>query len=143
MTIGAWVLLGILSVCGIGLAALVAFGASREVAARYHNACKLGGAAILAVTLLLDGVVYWYNTSSASGRRALKDQEANLNGGLHRVVTVYDINGNIIKQYEGKFDVETDNESYILFDDDDNLRHIIYYTTGTITVDEVREDAAQ
>lgn len=139
MTIGAWVLLIFLAILGITIAASIFFGVTKEVAEKYRAYCCIGAAAVLAVTLALCGVVYWYNTNSASGRRALKDQEANLNGGLHRVVTVYDINGNIIKQYEGTFDVETDNQSYILFDDDNNLRHIIYYTTGTITVDEVRD----
>ena len=52
--------------------------------------------------------------------------------------TIYDINGNVITTYTGKFDIETDNEKYILFDDEDGLRHIIYYTTGTVIVNEVR-----
>lgn len=66
----------------------------------------------------------------------MKDQQSNLNGGIERVVSVYDIDGDLIVQYSGKFDIETDRESYILFDDEQGKRHIIYYTTGTIIVDE-------
>lgn len=143
MTIGAWALMGFILIFGCGMAAAIFFGAAKNVPMQQRPYCRIIGAVVLAVTLALSGLVYWYNTSSASGRRALKDQEANLNGGLHRVVTVYDVNGSIIKQYEGTFDVETDNASYILFDDDQNLRHIIYYTTGTITVDEVADTPAE
>ena len=55
---------------------------------------------------------------------------------IERTVSVYDVNGQLIKEYSGKFDIETDRESYILFDDEDGNRHMIYYTTGTIIVDE-------
>ena len=51
-------------------------------------------------------------------------------------MSVYDINGILIKQYDGKFDIETDRNNYILFDDETGKRHVIYYTTGTVIVDE-------
>ena len=53
-----------------------------------------------------------------------------------KVVTVYDINGQVIQTYEGKFDIETNEQNYILFEDENGERHTIYYTTGTIIVDE-------
>ena len=49
---------------------------------------------------------------------------------------VYDVNGKLIEKYEGKFDVETDHDNYILFDDEEGRRHIIFYKTGTVIVDE-------
>ena len=37
-----------------------------------------------------------------------KDQQSNLSGGIDRTVSVYDVNGQLIKEYSGKFDIETD-----------------------------------
>lgn len=88
------------------------------------------------IAVVICGVYCWWRINSASGQRALKDQKSELNGGIERIVSVYDINGEIIQQYSGKFDIETDRTSYILFDDEQGKRHIIYYTTGTIIVDE-------
>ena len=78
----------------------------------------------------------WYYTNTASGERELKNQNSNLNYGLNRRIEVYDATGNLIKTYEGKFDVEYDSDR-IIFDDENRLRHIIYYPTGTVIIDEV------
>ena len=81
------------------------------------------------------GSGYWlYGTES--GKRAQKDWISETSGGIERVVTVYDINGQVIQTYEGKFDIETNEQNYILFEDENGERHTIYYTTGTIIVDE-------
>ena len=82
----------------------------------------------------------WWFGSTEKGKRALKTQDSNLNGGIERVVTVYDINGNEIQQYQGQFDIEYADER-ILFDDEDGNRHIIYFKTGTVIVDEVSNEA--
>lgn len=68
--------------------------------------------------------------------RSCKDMDSNFNGGLNRTVRVYDINGNLVAEYEGKFDIETDNETYMLWDDEMGKRHIIYYSTFNIIIDE-------
>ena len=78
----------------------------------------------------------WYFNNTASGARAYKTQESNFNMGINRRVTVYDVEGDIIQEYEGKFDIEYDDDR-ILFDDENGLRHIIYYPTGTVIVDEL------
>jgi len=78
----------------------------------------------------------WYFNNTASGARAYKTQESNFNMGINRKVTVYDMEGDVIQEYEGKFDIEYDNDR-ILFDDEHGLRHIIYYPTGTVIVDEL------
>lgn len=93
-------------------------------------------AIIIAALCIISPFVYM---NTEKGARALKDQQSNFNNGIERVVTVYDVNGEVIKQYEGKFDVETSNAdgaTYLVFDDENDKRHIIYYTTGTITIDE-------
>ena len=60
------------------------------------------------------------------------------NNNSNFLYNVYDMDGDIIKEYEGKFDIEYDDDR-ILFDDENNLRHIIYYPTGTVIIDEVSE----
>lgn len=91
---------------------------------------------IIGLILIITPIIY---SNTAAGQRAYKDQQSNFNvNQITREVIVYDINGDVITTYTGKFDIETDNEKYILFDDEDGLRHIIYYTTGTVIVNEVR-----
>ena len=102
------------------------------------------GAGITAIVVCLicglgfiGGALFYLNTET--GKRAIKDMKSELNNGIHRTVSVYDINGELIKEYTGKFDVETGNNNnapYILFDDENGKRHIIYYTTGSILIDE-------
>ena len=99
MTIGAWVILIIFAVIGLvfaGLAFGLIYGLSDS-----GIAASLGAAVVIGLTVAACLVFFWWRTNSASGQRALKDQQ-----------------------------------SYILFDDEEGKRHIIYYTTGTITVDE-------
>lgn len=132
MTIGAWVVVGIIALCGIGIALFLFWGASEEKS----KGMMIGAIFTIIVTVALCVLFIWYRSNSASGQRALKDQKSNLSGGIERTVSVYDIDGELIEQYSGRFDIETDRSSYILFDDEQGKRHIIYYTTGTIIVDE-------
>ena len=91
---------------------------------------------IVGVSMMVGSLLY---SQTESGKRALKDQKSEFGGGIERILTVYDINGNIIEQYEGKFDVkmtQNDQNSYIKFDDENGKRHLIYYTTGTVIIDE-------
>ncbi|MCI8648431.1 MAG: hypothetical protein HFE76_16935 [Firmicutes bacterium] len=90
---------------------------------------------IIIVTLAICGGIIWYLYGTEDGKRAIKDTKSNIYGGIERTVTVYDINGEIIQQYQGKFDVAYDAER-IKFDDEKGKRHIIYYTTGTVIIDE-------
>ena len=85
--------------------------------------------------LVLFLAMHWYFNNTATGRRAYKSQKSNFNNGIERVVRVYDVNGQLITEYDGKFDITYDNDR-ILFDDQNGKRHIIYYPTGTVTVDE-------
>jgi cell division protein FtsI/penicillin-binding protein 2 len=91
------------------------------------------GIGLIAVTWVLG---FWYFNHTESGKRAMKSQESNFNGGITRKVSVYDVQGDVIAEYQGKFDVDYDNDR-IVFDDELGHRHIIYYPTGTVIVDEV------
>lgn len=92
--------------------------------------------AIVLVAVLWTGL-FWYYNNTASGARAIKDQQSNFNNGIERHIVVKDYSGGVIAEYEGKMDIETDNETYVLFDDEEGKRHIIYNTTGFILIDEI------
>lgn len=135
MTIGAWVIVGCVMFFGLSVAGFFLYIAV-DSSGTGRIAFSIAAVVTLLITAVICGTYIWYRNNSESGRRALRDQESNLNGGIERIVSVYDINGNLIKEYSGRFDIETDRESYILFDDENGVRHMIYYTTGTIIIDE-------
>lgn len=89
--------------------------------------------AVIVLLIIFSGL--WYMNGTESGKRMKKSWESETKGGIERVVTVYDINGGILCKYEGKFDVDYD-ESRIIFDDENGKRHVIYYTTGTVIIDD-------
>lgn len=132
MTISSIVLVAFIAVVGLVLTAFCIYCAVTESS----GIAAVIGIVILVVTILGCFGVCWYQLNTESGKRAYKDQQSNLNGGITRTVQVYDVNGQLIKEYSGKFDVETDKETYVLFDDEDGKRHIVYFTTGTIVIDE-------
>lgn len=90
----------------------------------------------LVVTIAMWVGTSWYYNNTEEGARALKTQDSNFNGGIERQVIVYDANGDIIEEYQGKFDVEYESNQ-ILFDDEDGQRHIICFGSGTVIINEV------
>ena len=57
-------------------------------------------------------------------------------------MTVYDMEGEQLAVYKGKFDIEEKQEEGVVkvkFDMD-GKRHIIYCSTGTVTIDEVGKE---
>lgn len=72
----------------------------------------------------------------ASLNRGVKTITSDFNGGLNREVIVYDAVGNELFIQTGKFDVDYENER-ILYDDERGNRHVIYFKTGTVVVNEV------
>lgn len=111
MTIGGWIFFGLLAAAILG----IAIGIS----------CDLDSAASKALSIIVGIVLvaaigsglHWYYNGTASGQRALKTQESNLDGGLSRTVTVYSYSGDEIASWSGKFDVtENDQETYFDID---------------------------
>lgn len=83
----------------------------------------LAGITILGIIAGIAGCQSW--------KRDMKSLSSDLSGGLNRTVTVYDYNGQVIRQYAGKFDVsESENEVYF---DIDGKRVIIH---GGIVINE-------
>lgn len=130
LTLDAWVIFIIISVIilSVGLGIGYAFDDIKGAI--------IGGLASFIICLIILFVINWYYTNTADGSRAIKTQESNFHNGIERRVEVYDAVGNKIKEYEGKFDLEYDDDR-ILFDDENGQRHIIYYPTGTVIIDEV------
>ena len=129
MTTGAIVLLIIFGVIGIIIS--IAFLADDP---------KSGIIALLVCILVWFGALFglkWYYGSTASGARALKDQQSNLNLGLNREITITAEDGREIYHYKGKCDIETQ-DRYILFEGEDGLHHTIYWgITDTIIIEEL------
>ena len=130
MTISAWISFVCIAGFLIGIGLYIGYVVDGE-----HTTLIGGLIGIFLSILLLIGML-WYFNSTAAGSRALKTQESNFNRGINRTITVYDIEGDIIQQFSGKFDIEYDDDR-IMFDDENNLRHIIYYPTGTVIIDEI------
>ena len=131
MTIGAWLgfVIAALILIIVGLSAGVSLGDGKAAPAVVGTLCG-----VIASVLIL-GFMLWYFGSTEKGKRAMKTQKSNLNGGIERAVKVYDINGEIVAEYEGKFDVDY-NQSRIIFDDENGKRHVIYYSVATVIIDE-------
>ncbi len=75
-------------------------------------------------------------TMLTSWERLKKDRESNWSNGLHREVIVYSSTGEEIWRFEGKCDINY-SSGRILFDDENNKRHTIYFESGTVIVNEI------
>lgn len=129
MTLGGWLIYLFIVI----IIALPTFSALTEAeSSKGKIAAALVGALLAIIVLLI--MLWWYGSTEA-GKRAFKTQKSNFEGGIEREVRVYDVDGELIQSYAGKFDVVHD-ENRILFDDEDGKRHVIYYPTGTIIIDE-------
>ena len=78
------------------------------------------------VALITMGIIITHvlvGCNQEAQKRQQKDQ-LSANEGLNRILTVYSMDGKVIKEYKGKFDIETDSEK-VKFDIG-NKRVIIY-----------------
>ena len=133
MTIGFWIVTIIIGVCGLGFAFFLMWD---------YNSFRNGVPALLTTILIVALIIlggHWYFNNTASGARALKDEQSNLNKGLMREITITAEDGREIFHYVGKCDIETTNE-YILFEDENGLRQMIYWgVQDTIIISELPE----
>ena len=135
MTIEAWVIYGFLVAIIIAVVVMILI-TCESVGARVTTII----CGFLASLLLLFGFMWWF-ANTESGKRAMKTQESNFDGGIRRSVKVYDAVGNILQEYKGTFDVDfSGDEQRILFDDENGMRHVIYFKTGTVIVEEVEDE---
>lgn len=125
MTIGGWILFGILAffILGIGLMFMI------------MEDSKISFPISIAITILILIGMLWYYGNTASGQRALVDQKSELNNGIERVINVYTANGDMIASYEGKIDIDTNDGGYVKFDFQG--KRYIYYNCFIETIADI------
>ena len=134
MTVGGYVMFCILAL--IILVCAIRIGAGFITEENVAVGIVLIIAGVIATAALWFGMHCWFQNTE-SGKRAVKTQESNFEGGINRSVKVYDAVGNLLQEYEGRFDVDFNgDEQRILFDDENDKRHVIYFKTGTVIVEE-------
>lgn len=131
LTIGDWIVIGVLALIGIGITCALIY--------EEEKAGAIGAlAATLVICLAIMFGVNWYNGNTESGKRNYKDFESEIGGGLNREITITAEDGREIFHYEGRVDIETKhdgNANYILFESEEGQRYIIYYgVTDTVLI---------
>ena len=134
MTIGSVIICIILTALFGGFGFYITYALEHE-AENTRGAIVATGITVIALAATWIFPIWFYNNTEA-GKRDMKTQDSNFNNGIEREVIVYDMDGDIIQTYTGKFDIEYEDER-ILFDDENGLRHVIYFKTGTVIVNEI------
>lgn len=129
MTITGWVLFALFAFI-IGAFAVGAFLMFDSMAAKSISVIV----GVILIFALLFGM-FWYFDNTASGQRALLDQKSDFNNGIERTVTVYTANGEVIAQYTGKIDIDTNDGGYVKFDFEG--KRYIYYNCFIETIAEI------
>lgn len=124
LTFGNWVVLWIIFIFIAG-AAIICVIADGKVNIKNILICLLISFAVCVIIAL---VLNWYHLNMASGIRAYKDFQSEIENGIDREITITAEDGREIFYYEGKVDVESNHEdNYIKFEGEDGRRYIIYY----------------
>lgn len=118
----------VVSGCAVWIAA--------EMGGKPKNVWWIGFGVSCAICLITFLCLWWYNTNTASGKRALKDTQSELNNGIEREIIITAEDGREIFRYRGKVDIESNHtDNYIKFESEEGLRYIIYYgIQDTITI---------
>ena len=125
----------IFAVVGVSMAFIL-------IAMNYANTSRNSKIITIAVEILLMialvGGCAVYNTRTESGKRSIKTWQSETTGGIDRTVTVYDISGEEVAKYHGRFDIEESSQEGVvkIKFDCNGKRHIIYAQTGTVLIDE-------
>lgn len=127
MTIEGWFCCVVFALLAIG-AGIILFAFCFE---RWRGVWLAAGI-IVAILIFVFG--FWYYNNTASGVRALTDEKSELQFGLNRTITIYTADGNVLKQYEGKIDIEQD-QGYVKFDW--NGKRYIYYNCYIETIGDI------
>ena len=130
MTVGFWFLFGFLALAGIGI----------TIACFVGDAPVAGLITLLVTIIVLGGLLWfgsWYYSNTASGARAVKDQQLDWSQGVERIIQVIESDGSVSYEYRGKVDIEM-HDNYIVFDEN-NKRIILYKSyTGTLVITEIQ-----
>lgn len=129
MTIVGWIAFGFIALFA------VAGGITAFYTCETNKGKVLSVIIAIAVILVVLVSMLWYFGNTARGRRAIVDQKSNLNNGIERTVTVYTADGNIIAQYTGNIDIETNDGGYVKFDFEG--KRYIYYNCFVETIADI------
>lgn len=84
----------------------------------------------------------WWLNNTASGLRTRITWQAEINVGLNRNIQVFTATGELVYEYEGRFDVDQ-NENRIILDiiNEDNEAHRVYISApaGVVVIREIPE----
>ena len=127
MTIAAWILLSVVWLICILVSIFVVWCAEEKLI----KILTVIIAIIIAVGSYAGARFYF---STAGGIRALTDERSNLSNGIERTINVYTADGSIIATYEGKIDLEMD-QDYVKFDWQG--KRYIYYNCFVETIAEI------
>ena len=86
--------------------------------------------------LLLVAMIATPLSGCSSCERMEKDFKSDFGGGLDRIVTVYNADGEVLKTYEGKIDLETTEGGIVKFDL--NGQRIMYYNCYVEVIEKVK-----
>lgn len=130
MTVAGWFLFVLI---GIVIGSIGAFVYSGVDEAWIRIIC------VLITIALIVGLYFgltWYFNSTASGIRALIDEQSNLSNGMERTITVYTADGQVIAQYSGRIDLAANSGGYVKFDFE-GKRYIYYncFVESIATID--------
>ena len=81
---------------------------------------------VIAAVIIVIGLIVFGTFFTESGKRALKSTKSNWLGGINRTVSVYSMDGKLIKSYEGSLTLSTVmRESYSMMKRDCDILFIL------------------
>ena len=127
-TLGNWVFLGVMTVVLLGVGVFITWGNAWGDKKDWIIGILITVLSTAIIILCIGFGIRWYNTSTASGVRAVKDWQSEVNNGINREILITAEDGREIFHYEGKVDIESNHtDNYIKFESEDGKRYIIYY----------------
>jgi len=127
MTIKGWAIFGIVTACVIVFTAVAFLFVNENMARSKKRIFTSLGVVLVAGSLIIGAFagLHWYYTETAEGRRAVIDQQSNINNGLERTINILNADGEVIRTYTGVIDIEGNYGGYVVFDY--NGRRYTYY----------------
>ena len=127
MTIKGWAIFGIVTACVIVFTAVAFLFVNENMARSKKRIFTSLGVVLVAGSLIIGAFagLHWYYTETAEGRRAVIDQQSNINNGLERTINILNAEGEVIRTYTGVIDIEGNDGGYVVFDY--NGRRYTYY----------------
>lgn len=123
LTIANWIIIGFIVIIGLVVAGVLYYDD--------FNSHPKGAIITIVITIIFACAVgflfNWYHTSTASGIRNYKDFTSEMANGINREITITAEDGREIFHYEGKIDLDMQDENYLRFETQDGKRYNIEY----------------